>query len=176
AMTKLSENLYLIAGSSDGTYRKLGSGEIASLFNEISNLEPRFDYVVVDTAAGIVQESISFGILCDDIYIVSTPEPTAVMDAYVLVKALKRINSGSNLKLLINNVVDAQTAEEVKEKFDIVTMHFLNTRIDYAGFVPTDEAVVRSVNVQTPLMIEFPDSKAAKAIEEITSRILERVR
>lgn len=176
AMTELRENLYLIAGSADGTYRRLGSGEIASLFNEISNFEPRFNYVIVDTAAGIVQESISFGILCDDVYIVSTPEPTAVMDAYVLVKALKRINSGSSLKLLINNVVNAETAREVKEKFDIVTMRFLNTKIDYAGCVLSDEAVVRAVNVQTPLVIEFPDSKAAKAIEEITSKILERGR
>jgi ATPases involved in chromosome partitioning len=98
------------------------------------------------------------------------------MDAYVLVKALKRINSGSSLKLLINNVVNAETAREVKEKFDIVTMRFLNTKIDYAGCVLSDEAVVRAVNVQTPLVIEFPDSKAAKAIEEITSKILERGR
>lgn len=173
ALTKLRENLYLIAGSSDGTYKKIGSAEIAFLFNEISSFEPTFDYVIVDTAAGIVQESISFGILCDDVYVVSTPEPTAIMDAYVLVKALKRIDSGSNLKLLINNVADVGTAEEVKEKFDVVTMHFLNTKVEYVGFIPSDDAVVRAVNVQTPLMVEFPESEAAKAIQRIASRILE---
>lgn len=172
AVAEISKNVFLLAGSSDGRLKKLGSGDAATFFHEVRMAEPAFHYAVIDTAGGIVQESISFALLSDEVLVVSTPEPTAVMDAYVLVKAIKRINSNADLKLLINRAKNEEEAREVKEKFDMVSDHFLNLKIDYAGFIPSDVAVEKAVSVQTPLIQEFPDSPSSKALIGIADRIL----
>ncbi len=174
AVAEISRNAFLLAGSSDGKLKRLSSGDAATFFREVRLAEPAFHYIVIDTAAGIVQESISLALLSDEVLVVSTPEPTAVMDAYVLVKAIKRIDSSADLKLLINRAQDAAQAEEVKTKFDLVSEHFLSMKIDYAGFIPSDSSVEKAVSVQSPLMQEFPDSPSSQAMKTIADRILSK--
>lgn len=172
AVAEIAPNVFLLAGSSDGRLKRLGSGDAATFFREVKMSEPAFHYAVIDTAGGIVQESISLALLSDEVLVVSTPEPTAVMDAYVLVKAIKRINSNADLKLLINRARDREEAEEVRAKFDLVSEHFLNMKIGFAGFIPADVSVEKAVSVQTPLVQEFPDSPASKALATIAEAIL----
>jgi flagellar biosynthesis protein FlhG len=174
SIAEIAPNVFLLAGSSDGKLKKLSSGDATLLLREISASEPLFHYAVIDTAAGIVQDSISFALLSDEVLVVSTPEPTAVMDAYVLVKAIKRINSNAVLKLLINKTKSAEEAQEVKTKFDLVCEHFLKMKIDFAGFIPLDESIEQAVNLQSALMQEFPDSPSSKAIEAIAEKIVRR--
>ncbi len=174
AVAEISRNVFLLAGSSDGRLKRLTSGDAATFFKEVRLTEPAFHYAVIDTAGGIVQESISLALLSDEVLVVSTPEPTAVMDAYVLVKAIKRINSSADLKLLINRARDAEEAEEVRTKFDLVSEHFLNMKIDYAGFIPWDESVEKAVSAQSPLMKEFPESQSSRALTVIADRILSK--
>ena len=174
AAAEIFPNVFLLAGSSDGKLKKLNSGDAATLFREVGMMEPVFQYAVIDTAGGIVQESISLALLSDEVLVVSTPEPTAVMDAYVLVKAIKRINSNADLKLLINNSKSAEEAEEVKTKFDLVSEHFLNLKIDYAGFIPADEHMEKAVLIQSPLIKEFPDSPSSNAIKSIAEKIFKK--
>lgn len=172
AVAEIAPSAFLLAGSSDGRLKRLGSGDAATFFREVKLAEPAFHYTVIDTAGGIVQESISLALLSDEVLVVSTPEPTAVMDAYVLVKALKRINSNAELKLLINRAKNAEEAEEVRMKFDLVSEHFLNMKIDYAGFIPSDVSVEEAVSVQVPFVQEFPDSPSSRALISIAENIL----
>ncbi|MFZ1082039.1 MAG: P-loop NTPase [Candidatus Kryptoniota bacterium] len=174
SIAEIAPNVFLLAGSSDGRLKKLSSSDATMLLREVSILEPMFHYAVLDTAGGIIQESISLALLSDEVLVVSTPEPTAVMDAYVLVKAIKRINSNADLELLINNAKNAEEAQDVKSKFDLVSDHFLNLKIDYAGFIPSDESVEQAVSVQSPLLQEFPDSPASQAIRVIADKILKK--
>ena len=171
AIAQIVPNVYLLAGTSDGKLKKLTSNDAAILFREVSMMEPAFQYAVIDTAGGIVQESISLALLSDEVLVVSTPEPTALMDAYVLVKVIKRINSSADLKLLINNTKDAGEAGDVKTKFDLVSQHFLSLKLDYAGFVPSDESVEQAVCAQSPFIREFPDSPSSCAIKSIADKI-----
>jgi len=174
AVEEIAPRVFLLAGSSDGRLKKLSSNDAAALFREVGLMEPVFQYAVIDTAGGIVQESISLALLSDEVIVVSTPEPTAVMDAYVLVKVLKRINSNADLRLLINKAKSAGEAEDVRAKFDLVSEHFLNLKIDYAGFIPSDDSIEQSVVVQSPLLHEFPDSPSSNSIKSIADKIMAR--
>ena len=174
AIEEISPNVFLLAGSSDGKLKKLSSGDAATLLKEVGLMEPVFQYAVIDTAGGIIQESISLALMSDEVLVVTTPEPTAVMDAYVLVKALKRINSNADLKLVINKAKTPREADEVKTKFDLVSEHFLNLKIDYAGFIPSDESIEEAVSIQSPLLQEFPDAPSSSSIKLIADRILAR--
>ena len=174
AIAEVAQNVFLLVGSSDGSLKRLSSGDTATLLREVSMMEPVFQYAVIDTAGGIIQESIFLALLSDEVLVVSTPEPTAVMDTYMLVKAIKRINSNADLKLLINNAKNAEEAHDVKSKFDLVNDHFLNLKIDYAGSIPSDESVEQAVCIQSPLMREFPDSPASQAIKVIADKILKK--
>jgi flagellar biosynthesis protein FlhG len=174
AAAEISTNVFLLAGSSDGQLKRLTSSDAATFFREVRVTEPGFQYAVIDTAGGIVQESISLALLSDEVLVVSTPEPTAVMDAYVLVKAIKRINANADLKLLINRARDAAEAEVVKSKFDLVSEHFLNMKLEYAGFIPSDTSMEKAVSIQSPLFKEFPESPSSQALISIADRILSK--
>ena len=174
AITEIIPNVSLLAGSSDGRLNKLASNDAVSLLQKIGSMKPAFHYLVIDTAGGIVQESISLALLSDETFVVSTPEPTAVMDAYILVKVLKRINSSAHLKLVVNRAKSPEEAEEVRKKFDLVIEDLLKLRIDYAGFVPNDSSIEDAVNGQRPLLLRHPASPAAASINSLADQILSR--
>lgn len=176
ALEQIAENVFILAGSSDGKLKKLTSSDAAILIKEAGFLEPAFQYVLIDTAGGIVQDSISLALLSDEVFVVCTPEPTAMTDAYVLAKTLKRIDCSADLRLLVNKAGAADCSVEAGRKLVFGTERFLRLGIGYAGFIPADVSVERAVTLQSPLMIDFPDSPSSESIKAIAENIEARRR
>ena len=109
----------------------------------------------------------------DEAYVVTTPEPTAITDAYGLIKiiATDLINSQITMKLIVNKVHSADEGKRIAEKIIKVVAQFLNTPVEYLGFIYDDSTVFSSVLRQKPFIISQPNSKAAGCIKHIVSRI-----
>ncbi len=174
AVERIAENVFMLAGSSDGKLKKLTSSDIAILINEAGFLEPVFQYILIDTAGGIVQESISLALLSDEVFVVCTPEPTAMTDAYVLAKTLKRIDSSAELRLLVNKAGDGDLSMKAGEKLVSESEKFLGLGMNCASFIPSDISVEQAVALQSPLIIGFPDSPSSESIIAIAREIEER--
>jgi len=131
------------------------------------------DVIIIDTSAGVSSNVIDFIAAADDAVIVTTPDPTAIADAYGIIKiiATEYESLDVELKLVVNRVKSAADAKRVSDKLTQVAGQFLNLKVDYLGFVYDDLVVSQSVLRQKPFMIVDPRCKASICVQHIVSKM-----
>ncbi len=141
-------------------------------FHEIFKFSMTQDFILIDTSAGLSQSVIDFFLRADDVIVVTSPEPTAISDAYALIKIVYSMKPHIPFKTLVNLVESEEEAEEVFERFALVVQHFLQADTDLLGFVVEDKHVRSAVQEQHPLLSAYPSSKASKCIRRIAKRLI----
>ena len=104
-----------------------------------------FDVMIIDTGVGIADSVIHFNLAADEIVIVTSPEPHAMTDAYAMIKILCENHGRKQLKLLVNMTQTQREALKVFEIIAEVARRFLKIEIGFAGYVPFDPQVQKSV-------------------------------
>ncbi|MCM1321105.1 MAG: MinD/ParA family protein [Bacteroides sp.] len=150
----------------------LTSQELDYFAKEFSTLS-NADIIIIDTGAGISNNVLSFVAASDEVYVVTTPEPTAITDAYGIIKiiATELAGENTNMKLLVNRVHSAEEGKRISDRIINIAAQFLNYKMEYLGFIYDDPIVSTSVIRQKPFMIENPASKAAMCVKHIIGRI-----
>jgi flagellar biosynthesis protein FlhG len=115
------------------------------LVESFTNLDVDTDYFVIDTAAGISRNVIHFLLAAQEVIVVSAPEPTAIVDAYAVIKIILSEDHNKNIQVLINSADHAEEAHEVFCQINSVVKRFLNREIDYLGHIERDEHVPQAV-------------------------------
>jgi flagellar biosynthesis protein FlhG len=164
----------MILPASSGLYEltRLSIQQQYAVFGQLETLAQTVDVVLIDTAAGISANVLFFSAAAHEILVVATPEPTSVTDAYALMKVLSLRYAESHFKLLVNQVADANEAEEVFRQLSVVAERFLKISIDYVGYVLTDRHVGHSVRRQRILTDASPESDAARCIATVARRLI----
>ena len=131
------------------------------------------DIILIDTGAGIANNVLQFVAAADEVYVVTTPEPTAITDAYGIIKIIttELVDRETNIKLLVNRVHSADEGKRISERIINIAAQFLNYKVDYIGFVYDDPVVQASVIRQKPFIVVNPTSKPAQCIKHIVGRI-----
>ncbi|WP_294429526.1 MinD/ParA family protein [uncultured Treponema sp.] len=131
------------------------------------------DIILIDTGAGIANNVLQFVAAADEVYVVTTPEPTAITDAYGIIKIIttELVDREMNIKLLVNRVHSADEGKRISERIINIAAQFLNYKVDYIGFVYDDPVVQASVIRQKPFIVVNPTSKPAQCIKHIVGRI-----
>lgn len=128
------------------------------------------DTVFLDINAGLDDNVIHFLKLADEVIIMTTPEPTAIMDSYGIVKMLAQERDETTLHLLVNMATDKYDAQHVGNTMEMVTKQFMNVTLTEMGWVYYDPLVSRSVRQQQPFVLLYPASRAARSIADIAAR------
>lgn len=151
----------------------LNDSELAYFTKEFSTIN-NFDIIIIDTGAGISNSVLRFVAAADEVYIVTTPEPTAITDAYGIIKIIATelaMERNMNIKLLVNRVHSADEGKRISDKIINIAGQFLNYKIEYLGFIYDDPAVTMSVIRQKPFMEVAASSKPAICVKHIVGRI-----
>lgn len=150
----------------------LTSDELEAFAKEFASLG-NADIIIIDTGAGIANNVLQFVAAADEVYVVTTPEPTAITDAYGIIKIIttELVNREINLKLLVNRVHSSDEGKRISERIITIVGQFLNYKVDYIGFVYDDPVVQASVIRQKPFMVVNPTSKPAVCLKHIVGRI-----
>jgi flagellar biosynthesis protein FlhG len=164
------------AGTGAQELTNLGQHEKLKLLDELDTLEEKFDFLIVDTEAGISENVTYFTVAAQEIFVVVTPEPTSITDAYALIKLLATRYSEHHFKVLVNMAKDSEDALEVFRKLANVAGRFLDISLDYLGCVIKDEKVVEAVKRQKAVTELFPDSEASQCFTTIAKRVIENKR
>lgn len=164
------------AGSGVQEMTSLGQHEKLKLLDELDMLEEHFDIMIVDTEAGISENVTYFTVAAQEIFVVVTPEPTSITDAYAIIKLLATRYSEHHFKVLVNMAKDSEEALEVFRKLATVAGRFLDISLDYLGCVVKDEKVVEAVKRQKAVMELFPESEAASCFTRLARRVIENKR
>jgi flagellar biosynthesis protein FlhG len=150
---------------------ELTRGQKLTLIDELNALNDSLDYMLIDTGAGISSNVMYFNMAAKEIIVVTSPEPTAMTDAYALIKILYQRHARRRFRLLVNMVRDQAEARDVYERLSNATDHFLNLTIEYLGYVLLDEKVKEAIKQQRALAELFPNSPAAKCLAKIAEKI-----
>ncbi len=165
--------LSVLAGAS-GVPRMadLGEAERQTLFHQLDGLQHWADILVIDTGAGISRNVIAFAACADDVVVVTTPEPTAMIDAYATIKMIHREEAHPRMRLVVNQAASAKEGERVARGVAHTCRRFLGVEIALLGCVPSDPHVPEAVRRQKSFYAESPGCAAAAAVREIAAGLV----
>lgn len=149
----------------------LSKGQKLTLLEEMDGLDEDFDFMLIDTAAGISDNVMYFNMVAREIIVVVSPEPTSLTDAYALIKILYQSYKTRRFMLLVNMARDSNEAVVVYTRLSNATNHFLGLPIEYLGCIPYDQNVSKAVRKQKLLAEIFSDSKASESMSKIIEKL-----
>ena len=141
----------------------------AQQFSSLGNA----DIIIIDTGAGIANNVLQFVAAADEVFVLTTPEPTAITDAYGMIKIITTeiVDRTVDIKLIINRVHSADEGKRISERMINIVGQFLGYKVDYLGFVYEDPIVQASVIRQKPFIVVNPTSKPAVCLKHIVGKI-----
>lgn len=159
------------AGNGIRSLTAIPGGHWERLRAGISDLSATLDYLLVDTGPGIGDTALSVAHATDRALVVTTCEPTALVDAYAMTKLLLAGNPRREVGLVVNMARDADEGRLVARQLALAVEQFLGASIRYYGHVERDLHVVESVQAQQPLLTFGFDAPAARAYRRLARRI-----
>jgi flagellar biosynthesis protein FlhG len=159
------------AGSGLNRIEDIPSKKRDEFINKLSALED-LDYIIMDTGAGISRTVLGFIACCEELFMLTTPEPTSLTDAYSLLKAVNHFKLKTKAKVIINRAFDEKEAIITYNKFNNAVTNFLKMELEYLGMVSEDRKLVQAVRAQQPFILSYPNCDASKDIERIAQKLI----
>lgn len=167
------EGLPFIAGGSGmEELFSLSEDDLNYFTTQIAQIADSMDFILFDTGAGLSKETLKFITSADDCLVVTTPEPTAITDAYALMKVVNNSSPGVSFKLIVNQAGDEREARATSDKIRMAASRFLQLEVPFLGYISSDAHVVQAVKKQVPFSVAFPNSAAAKDVHRLALNYL----
>ncbi|MBN2802935.1 MAG: AAA family ATPase [Deltaproteobacteria bacterium] len=151
---------------------EMDEGMRVDLIETVRGLHDRYEYVVIDTAAGIGDTAMNLAAAGDIVLGVTTPDPTSVRDVFSVMKVLSKEFGVKNFELLSNKVKHRAEGKDLYRRISGVAGRFLPIHMGYAGFVLRDPSLAKSIIERTPLMASYPSSPAAQQISALARSLV----
>ncbi len=149
---------------------ELSTAEHAGIINAFSELSVTPDVLLIDTAAGISDNVVTFSRAAQEVIVVVCDEPASITDAYALIKLLNREYGIYRFRVLTNRVQSVQDGRALYNKILKVTDRYLDVALDFMGVVPEDEYLRKAVQKQRAVVDAYPRSKSALAFKKLASK------
>jgi flagellar biosynthesis protein FlhG len=149
----------------------LNEGEQHHLLQHLSRLQQETDTIVVDTAAGISRSVVSFCLAADHVLVVTTPEATAVTDAYGMIKVLARKRYPGPISVVVNMARDMAEGKRTYQRIADVARKFLERDLYFAAVLPKDERLCTAVRSRKPVVLAYPNSQISVSLAKLASRL-----
>src|SRR4051794_5502527 len=164
---------FKLIGGASGLARMadLTDADRQRVITAMAELEQSADIILIDTGAGISPNVLTFTRAADHVLVVTTPEPTAITDAYAVIKVLSKGGGEHRVSLLVNQVRTENEGKVVHTRIAKVAKQFLGVSVLDAGYVLADEAVSSAVRKRVPFTLGSPRSPAAACIAQLAMRL-----
>ncbi len=147
----------------------------SQLSEELGRLERAFDLILIDTGAGISDKVTDFVLSADRAFVVATPEPTSIADAYAMVKVATGERPDLPVGLIVNRARSPREAHELQGKFDEIVGRFLEVSIEKVGHVVEDLEVEQATRNQRPVILSNPESEGARCLKKLGGELAEEL-
>ncbi len=149
---KIKENVaFISSGSGVRELANMPEKQILNLISRIKEIaESDYDIVVFDTPPGIHEDTIAIVSAVDLPIVITTPEPTAVADAYALIKIANKQNGVKDFYLLVNKVSSREEGRKVYESLNILCHKFTEAKLHFMGSIRYNKNIIRSIVNQKP--------------------------
>lgn len=146
------------------------SGRLEHLGRELSALENRYDFLLIDGGAGIGHASLDLCIMADATLLLLGPEPTSLADAYAVAKLLLK-RGVESINVLVNMAASNRDGEEIFQKIEGLVKKFLKKELTLAGIIPYDKNVSNYIRMQKNIFIEKQSSDFSRSINAVARKM-----
>lgn len=170
---KYSDNLNIIFGDSGASdHPKISRDLLEYFFIHLNKISPQYDFIILDSSAGADDITLYQLNKSDYNIIIATPEPTSVMDAYVIFKLIVENTDVTKNYVVFNKSESKVDSDSAFQNLSTAVRHFVKSEINLLGVIGYDRTVYRSIMEQELLMKSYPNSMAALEISELVRRLL----
>lgn len=166
---------FISGGSGIQELINLSRDQIQIMLQKLYELDEIADVIIVDTGAGINESVLEFVSASSEVFLVVTPEPTSITDAYALLKTLdKRIEfqkQNTSIRMISNRVEGAAQGTNLFHKLNTVVNEFLGVKLEYLGAIPQDNYFSKAILTQSPVTIGYPNAPSSQAIFDLAVQI-----
>lgn len=165
---KRAKNLYFLPASQSKDKTILDKEKVAKL---IEKLKEEFEYVLLDSPAGIEGGFEHSIFLADEALIVSTPEVSSVRDADRVIGIIdaksKKAQMGQEVK---KRIIINRLKPEMAEKGEMLSVDDVLKilSLPLIGVIPEDDKIVSSTNTGEPVI--YGNSLSSQAYKNITRK------
>lgn len=175
-VTPVSDNLDLLSGGSGfSKMAGLSAYELHLVSSGIEKLEINYQQMLVDSAAGLSSQTVAFAAASDLVLLVTTPDVTAMTDAYAFLKVLLRRRPHGDVLLIVNRASSAEEAARTARKIEEVSTRFLGRGPRYLTYLPEDRAAFRCAQRRQPVLRAEPDSELGEALTDLGRLVAEEL-
>ena len=169
------EGLHVLPGGSGfAELTNLPEDRKNNIIRQLSSLEYNYDYIILDTPAGIDKQVLDFLIYASKVLLIITPEPTSIADSYALLKILTLQEKKVGINIVVNQVNSLEHAKDIFSKFNLVVQRFLKIKINFLNYIVSDKNIIRATMQQKPMVLSYPNSPASRCIDNLMERIVTR--
>jgi len=162
----------LIPGASGlAKMASLSHDERVRMIDQFARLEAAYDVLLIDCGAGIGPSVLGLLSAADRVLIVTTPDPTAITDAYAVIKTAHRQQPDLDARLLVNQANDPEEGRQVYTRVANVCRKFLGLDVPYAGCVLSEDYVRQSVRSRRPFALDPRQTPATIALSALAHRL-----
>ncbi|MBB3867874.1 MinD/ParA family protein [Parageobacillus toebii NBRC 107807] len=167
------ENISFIAGGTGlANIFTMDEEKVDFFLTQLQLVSEQYDYLIFDMGAGISEDRLRLLKAVHEIFIVTTPEPTAMTDAYAMMKYVHMQEKNIPFYVIVNRAQTDQEGRDTLRRLKSVAKQFLNKDIIPLGVLPEDRSVYKAVVRQTPFLLFDPASKISRAMYMLTDRYL----
>lgn len=163
---------YIAGGSGFNDLLELDETKLNYFFTQYELLTKEYDYIFFDLGAGVTKSSLAFILASDECFLVTTPEPTSIADAYSMIKHIVKEDPKLPIVVWMNRSETVREGMLMLDKFANVAKEFLNKDIIKLGVLPYDFIVSRAVSRQTPYVILNENARVSRAMRQNVERYL----
>ncbi len=154
---------------------RLDTASELRLLQGLQRVAEQQDWLLIDTAAGIHDSVVKLLLAAQEVILVTTPEPTSLVDAYAMVKVVHLRDPHKPLWVMVNNAQSPTEAEETLEQLQAAVQRFLGRELQILGMIPNDPSLLQAVREQRGVVERFPRSPAALAFRALADRLKQKV-
>ena len=164
---------FISGGSGMNELLNMDEEQLAELLSGLVQLDAPIDFIIIDNGAGINDNILQMILASSETIVVTTPEPTAILDAYALVKTIVKRDNSHPLHVLINKCDNKKEAQRVQEGFIEVIGRHLGKNIDPLGLIMYDHEAPSSIKRQIPITVSAPESGTSVSINQIARALID---
>lgn len=164
--------MYISGGSGMTSLVEWSEDKFERLIEAFQTLQTQFDYILFDMGAGATNWSLDLITSIDEIIVISTAEPTSIMDAYSMMKYIHLRDENKTFYLLCNRVFNREEGDETLERLRNAMERFLQKEVIKLGSLPEDPVVRKAVREQVPFSILYPDAPISKTMKQVVSKFI----
>lgn len=176
ALSRLPDGPWILAGvNGDPDMAGLGTAERLKLIESFGDISAPLRVLLLDAAAGAGPDITDFALWADKLMLVTNPDPTAILDAYGLIKVYHLRGGKGPVGVIVNRVKQKDDHTGMISALRSTAQGFLGMDIEDYGAVPEDPAASEALTIRRPLVRINPRAAASQAIRKIAERIWEQL-